>query len=528
MPKKVFTKDKKQKIDTNKYEGEESLPEPDIPEECYDPDTGLISEERIEIYLKNKKTIEKETIKEAFREVKKEDEDKGKEENDNNIKEEKETDEKEIVYKKPELKGNIAELTALWGEIFEIYSFNNPEYSIACFHLVMGMVLKKCRIDRDGTNTDPRISVLYIKPTFSGGSAGFDMVSLIAKKLNFHVNKITDASDAALIGSFEKDKDTDESIVKRGILDKSVSDLVYWGEASVIFQKNLPTHSMKTRNYLQAALNPIDSEESKLEKELKDGKIICEVQCSLLLVTFPPRELDDDILYSGAVQRFCFIPKALNIDGRMANIDEDIKRYEKKGVDIEGKVVRLITLLFGLKEHYGGGALFRMGNDATTRFKELEKELGEKYRKTDQRIQDHMGGILSSTVRKISAISMHAAAIRRSNIINKDDIEYAVSILEPQLEMIHEYLESRPEHFVSSKREEDELLKFMTLYDGKPKINKTEMLNEIGKCLKLSSWGAQNKRFLLWQKQGTIVKDQKGQFIVVYNEDTKEKSRKKN
>jgi len=169
-----------------------------------------------------------------------------------------------------------------------------------------------------------------------------------------------------------------------------------------------------------------------------------------------------------------------------------------------------------------------MNDDATKRFMELEMELGQKHKKTDLRIQDHMGGILSSTVRKISAISLHAAAIRRDDVINKDDIEYAVSILKPQLEMIHEYLESRPEHFVSSKREEDELLKFMALYDGKPKINKTEMLNEIGKCLKLSSWGAQNKRFLLWQKQGIICNNQKGQYIVVYNEDTKEKSRKKN
>jgi hypothetical protein len=62
MSKKNSINDKKQKIDTNKYEGEESLPEPDIPEECYDPDTGLISEERIEIYLKNKETVEKKTV----------------------------------------------------------------------------------------------------------------------------------------------------------------------------------------------------------------------------------------------------------------------------------------------------------------------------------------------------------------------------------------------------------------------------------------------------------------------------------
>ncbi len=410
------------------------------------------------------------------------------------------------------LKGNIADLVKLWSEVFEIYSFNNPEYSRACFHLVMGMILKNCRIDRDGTKTDPRMSVLYIKPTFSGGSAGFDMVSLISKGLKFNVNTITDATDAALIGSFDFDDVLKCPIMKKGILDKSISDLVYWGESSIIFQKNLPSHSMKTRNYLQAALNPIDSEESKLKKDLKDGIITCEVECSLLLVTFPPKELDDDILYSGAVQRFCFIPKALNIDGRMENINEDIKRYEKRGIDIKEKIARLIITLNEIKEKYKKGTIFIMNSEATTKFKELEIELGQKYKKTDIRIQDHMGGILSSTVRKISAISLHTAAIRGDFNINKDDIEYAVSIIRPQLDMIHAYLESRPEHTHYSNQDEEEFNKVVT-YCGKVALSKKEFLVTIGTCLRLSSKTSKYKRFNSWIDQELIVENKQGNII---------------
>lgn len=409
-------------------------------------------------------------------------------------------------------KGNIADLITLWSEIFEIYSFNNPEYSRSCFHLIMGMILKKCRIDRDGTKTDPRISVLYIKPTFSGGSAAFDMVEMTAKKLNFNVNTITDATDAALIGTFEQDGDSKEPMMKKGILDKSKSDLVYWGEAVVIFQKNAPTHSMKTRNYLQAALNPIDSVESKLKKDLVAGVVTCDVECSLLLVTYPPKELDDDILYSGAVQRFLFIPKALTIDGRMKNIDEDIKRYEKKGINIEEKIEKLITMFSEIKGKYGKGVLFKMSSDATTKFKELEKEFVVKYKKTDLRIQDHMGGILSSSVRKISAISLHAAAIRRDTTISKEDIQYAVSILKPQLEMIHEYLESRPEHTYHSNQEEEEFNK-VSIYCGKAVKTKKEFLEEIGKCLKLTSKTSIYKRFNSWIDQGMIT-DTNGKITI--------------
>lgn len=511
MSKKDSTNDKKQNIATDEYdeyEGEETEFDTCIPLSCK-TDDGEVDEEKLIEYFKNLKAV-KDTIKDAIREVKKEDEDKDKKREEREISDEKEIEEKIIAE---ELKGNIADLIKLWDEIFEIYSFNNPEYSRACFHLVMGMILKNCRVDRDGTKTDPRISVLYIKPTFSGGSAAFDMVEMIAKKLNFNVNTITDATDAALIGSFEKDKDSDENVMKKGILDKSKSDLVYWGEAVVIFQKNAPTHSMKTRNYLQAALNPIDSVESKLKKDLVAGIVTCDVECSLLLVSYPPKELDDDVLYSGAVQRFLFIPKALTIDGRMENINEDINRYEKKGIDIEGKIERLITMFFEIKKKYGKGVLFKMSSGATTKFKELEKELGQKYKKTDLRIQDHMGGILSSSVRKISAISLHAAAIRRDTTISNEDIEYAVSILKPQLKMIHEYLESKPEHVHHSILDEEEFNK-VSIYCGKAAKTKKEFLEAIGKCLNLTSKGAKYKRFNSWMDQGLIV-DTNGKIAFV-------------
>lgn len=95
-------------MSNDEYEGEPSEPELDIPEECYDPDTWEISEERVKIYLENKKRLEKEnqkildkeTVKEAFREVKKEDEGKDKEKNDDNeyIKEEKVDERKLLSY----------------------------------------------------------------------------------------------------------------------------------------------------------------------------------------------------------------------------------------------------------------------------------------------------------------------------------------------------------------------------------------------------------------------------------------------
>lgn len=83
----------------------------------------------------------------------------------------------------PPMKVDSESLIKLWKEIFNIYSFNNPEYNIASLHLVIGVMLKHCRVKRHGIDTDPRISILYLKPSFSGGSAGYDFLAKILHEL---------------------------------------------------------------------------------------------------------------------------------------------------------------------------------------------------------------------------------------------------------------------------------------------------------------------------------------------------------
>lgn len=213
-------------------------------------------------------------------------------------------------------------LIKLWKEIFNIYSFNNPEYNIASLHLVIGTLLKHCRVKRHGTPTDPRISILYLKPSFSGGSAGYDLIAKVLRRLELKSQKITDTTDAGLIGSIDQ-----HGNFTKGVLDKSVSDMVYWGEASMLFNRNLPPHQKKTINYFQMALNPIDSEESHFEKPMRGGIVTCDVEASLLAVSFPPSELDERILISGLLQRMLFIFKTIDLDGRLSNVKEDINRY---------------------------------------------------------------------------------------------------------------------------------------------------------------------------------------------------------
>jgi hypothetical protein len=164
---------------------------------------------------------------------------------------------------------DVLDILKQWDTLFSFYSYNNPEYSRACLHLIIGQMMRNCRIKRSGTWTDPRISILYLKPTFSGGSAGYDLVAKVGRELGLMVETVADTSDAALIGTTEKQKNEDgefEVVEIKGLLDKTKSHIVYWGEPSMMFKKNLPPFQVKLRNYIQMALNPMDSEESKISK----------------------------------------------------------------------------------------------------------------------------------------------------------------------------------------------------------------------------------------------------------------------
>lgn len=267
------------------------------------------------------------------------------------------------------------------------------------------------------------------------------------------------------------------------------------------------------------ALNPIDSEESHFEKRMRNGTVRCDVEASALLVTFPPKELDDEMLITGSVQRFSFIPKTLSLDGRIDNILEDIDRYIKEN-DLYQKINMLVSGLSEVKDRYKKGSglenIFQIDHNAAIKFRESEKNLGKKFKKTDLRIQEHIGGMLSSTVRKISAISMQIAALTGRKTITGNDVEYAINnVVEPQLDLMHIYLESRPEHTIHGERQDEEFNKFKRYYNGEPK-SKMEFLGIIGKSLSLTSYGSQNRRFKSWEDQGLIVKNIDGKYIVKY------------
>lgn len=292
----------------------------------------------------------------------------------------------------------------------------------------------------------------------------------------------------------------------KGVLDRSVSDMLYWGEASMLFNKNLPAHQKKTINYLQMALNPIDSEESHFEKPMRGGIVTCDVEASLLAVSFPPPELDEHILISGLVQRTLFIPKTIDLDGRLSNVKEDIDKYGTKTI-VNDRIDELVTMLKLIQVHYAQSTEFHIHPDALEYFEDAEKDIIEPFRNSNQRVKKHIGSFIASSVRKITAIAMHHCAMHFKNRtddaeIIREDIEYAIQqVMKPQIAMIHEYLEERPEHKNFNDKEHIEILKIRKGYEALVKaatgknISKKAFIEMIGKTLGFTSTRSIYKRY---------------------------------
>lgn len=393
---------------------------------------------------------------------------------------------------------DVLDILKKWDELFQFYSFNNPEYSRACLHLLIGQIIRESRIRRSGTWTDPRISVLYLKPTFSGGSAGYDVVAKVGRILGLMVETIADTSDAALIGTVEKQKDDAtgemETVEIKGLMDKSKSNIVYWGEPSMMFKKNLPPFQVKLRNYIQMALNPIDSEESKITKILKYGVSHCDCECSLMLVTFNPTEIDDEILKSGFLQRFCMISKFLDANGRGANAIMDANSYLSKNFDSSYVLEEVLRLLKFIQRKFKEKTIFTMSEEAaiTLRIFESQEFNLIKEANTTERTREHLNGIQASTTRKIAQFAMHHAAMRLDTEIKKEDIEYASGILKSQMDTVKCYLEDSKEHEFAQIKEDSRILKIRAaIYDfmsvnKSEEMDKEDVLNIIAKIFKYS------------------------------------------
>ncbi|MBU4154395.1 MAG: hypothetical protein KKD63_16115, partial [Proteobacteria bacterium] len=215
-------------------------------------------------------------------------------------------------------------------DVFDNYSYNNKLFGLGTFHLIMGRLLVRHKkfLDFGYRTIDPRCSLTYLKPTASGGSSAYDLVKEICDSLGIQIRSVDEATDAALIGTDEvtKDEDTGEEIhtPKGGLFGNPEVQIIYIDEGSVLFQKNPPQHSSKTRNYIQKVLNPMGSATSKLVKEMAHVSIERDPDQSMYVVSFYPDQIDSTVIKTGFMQRSLTICKRMTLEDRKVNMFRDI------------------------------------------------------------------------------------------------------------------------------------------------------------------------------------------------------------
>lgn len=427
---------------------------------------------------------------------------------------------------------DLLDVVEFWDKLFSNFSKNNPEYSSMTLHLLLGQCIVNCRLIKVGLNLDPRISVMYFKPSGTGGSAGFNIVSDVAEKIGLKCNVVSSATDAAMIGSVETKEDEEgERVVVPilGILDKSKSNIIYWSEPEGLFEKNNNQHEGNIRRYIQSGLNLIDDKESTLSRDMKNGTVKAKCEASIMLATVPPQSITDKVIDSGLMQRFCFINKIINVDERIQNamwdsnnvaIIKDDGSINKKSIYDQIQLEKIVVEKLLYLKKWGETHLEFGTTEETIQYINIQEHKMFKQiqnlKNVTERVKEKMESFQQFTVRRGWQFAMHRAALRFSNKIETQDMKYVFeNLITPQMNSMLYYLESNWINEVVSKKEqsEEDILrqKYHEFRGNNPveEVTKKEFIEIMSKTFKKS----QNTIYLKFKKyieKKLIIESEKG------------------
>ena len=194
-------------------------------------------------------------------------------------------------------------------EVFDGYikhfgnvSIDNDIPAMLSFFFVQGqLAVPYVRIPWGESHLDPRVHSFWIQSSSTGKSIAWEFVGDILRDVNIPTDLYTTGTDAGLIGGFEEVviDGNKEVELKEGFLNGRKA--LNFDEGSIILNPN--KHSAETVLYLQSACNPVGSNNNKLVKHTKQGRIETESLVSLWITTYPPAGVKEYVLTKGIFQR---------------------------------------------------------------------------------------------------------------------------------------------------------------------------------------------------------------------------------
>lgn len=178
-------------------------------------------------------------------------------------------------------------------EVFDGYikhfgnvSIDNDIPAMLSFFFVQGqLAVPYVRIPWGESHLDPRVHSFWIQSSRTGKSIAWEFVGDILRDVSIPTDLYTTGTDAGLIGGFEEVviDGNKEVELKEGFLNGRKA--LNFDEGSIILNPN--KHSAETVLYLQSACNPVGSNNNKLVKHTKQGRIETESLVSLWITTYP-------------------------------------------------------------------------------------------------------------------------------------------------------------------------------------------------------------------------------------------------
>jgi len=239
-----------------------------------------------------------------------------------------------IFYEETEGQEEIAKafsIKQLWDSYWSENILGNEDWRDVLFYSLTSVILNE-------EDLDLRIHLAFIATTTVGKDLGINLVENILDSLDIKSQSINDITNAAIIGSYDDEINTQnrkkglklgddkyrDPIVRGALYD---CKLLAFPEAEIIFKPNM--HARHVQGSLRSAMD----EKRKIVKRTAKGEIEYNTNATIIFATYPEDYVVKDILKNGLFQRTLLLYKNITTEEQHKILDYVINKqhdYESR------------------------------------------------------------------------------------------------------------------------------------------------------------------------------------------------------
>lgn len=306
-----------------------------------------------------------------------------------------------------------------WCDAVDTASWNNRDWALGLWHVLLGQVLRNQRIRVGAEHFDGRFHLLILAPSGSGKTRAANQARRALAKVQvweadsavaggyravpLEVRPMVEATTAALVGGTTTQGKL--KVPTPGLLE--TADLIHWDEAEAMFHET--TYNANMLRVMNMAMNPIGTPGNMVVKELSGVSNVVNPKCSLLMTAVDFLAIPEQLLRNGFFQRIGVMRKTLTPEQRRAN-----RRREKQIIDQDLSVERQLdstlnylsdlALEYRLPQHW---KFSRVSGMMLNKYDKMLEAAGK-----NEQVRPYLEDFAERYMDKLYILSMHYAAMR--------------------------------------------------------------------------------------------------------------------